>query len=93
MSDAAGDTVTNTAWIIRGDWQAWPNLTLTRPNPPQWQLDWAGADPGWLLESSSELGAAANWQPVPGLPTRSIFGATHCVNAPAASSFFRLRKQ
>ena len=90
--DAAGDTVTNTAWIQRGDWNEWPWLTLSKPNPEESLLSWPFTDTGWLLESSPGLGAGANWQPVPGLPTRSVGGAVQSVGSADSSAFFRLRK-
>jgi hypothetical protein len=90
--DVANNTSTNTAWIMRGDWFTWPALTITRPNPPSWQLDWPRTDVDWLLESSAVLGAGANWQTVPGLPTRAVMSTTHSVSSTSSNSFFRLRK-
>ncbi|MSU59485.1 MAG: hypothetical protein EXS35_15160 [Pedosphaera sp.] len=90
--DVGSDTSTNTAWIMRGDWSTWPALSITRPNPPEVQLDWPITGTDWRLESSAVLGAGANWQTVPGLPTRSLIRAAQSVSAPEPASFFRLRK-
>lgn len=89
--DAASDTVTNTAWIMRADWTEWPSLTIT-PAPPESLLSWPFTDESWLLESTPALGAGENWQPVSGLPTRSIFGSLKGVATQNGNEFFRLRR-
>lgn len=56
-------------------------------------LRWPAADPGYRLESSAALGAAASWQPVPGTPVSE--GGTFTQAVPLAGSgarFYRLRK-
>lgn len=89
--DTAADVSTNTAWIMRGAWSAWPELLLTRPNPPDWQLTWPTAATNWLLEAGDVIGSSANWQPVPGRPTRSPDVQTQIAAPSASNSFFRLR--
>ncbi|MFM2082382.1 MAG: hypothetical protein RL380_1073, partial [Verrucomicrobiota bacterium] len=49
-------------------------------------------DASWLLESTPVLGVGANWQPVSGLPTRSIFGLLQGVNVQLTNAFFRLHQ-
>ncbi len=88
----AGSTVsTNTAWIARGDWDAWPGLTLTRPNPPAVQLAWPITQGSWLLEASESVDPLAPWSPVPGLATRGLTDQLHS-HTPATNTFYRLRK-
>ncbi len=90
--DAATTTpngTSGTAWIIRGGWTAWPDLTISQPDPPLIQLSWPPTGPGWVLEASGDLGA---WQPVGDLPTRSLTGTTQSFTTNLPRGFFRLRK-
>jgi hypothetical protein len=82
----------DTAWIVHGEWMDWPSLTLTQPDPPDWQLAWSNVQTNWVLESSTALGPVARWETVPGLPTRSLGAETLSVSPHPAPSFFRLRK-
>ena len=90
--DAAADEVQNTAWIVRGDWTAFPPLTISRPNPPGFQLTWPSTDLDWIVESSPTL-TLPNWLPVAAKPTRSPDVTTLAVPAQPASRFYRLRRQ
>ncbi len=90
--DTADDESHNTGWIMRGDWFAWPALTITQPDPPDWQLAWPIAETNWVLETSAVLGPAANWLSVPGIPTRALTYETQSVSSQAPNSFFQLRK-
>lgn len=90
--DTANDESHDTAWILRGAWSAWPALTLTRPEPPAWQLTWPVTGTNWLLESSPAAGPTANWLPVPGNCTRSLTTEMQSVNSTNQEAFYRLRK-
>ncbi len=90
--DAGTTPSTNSAWITRGDWFAWPGLTLTQPNPPDWQLAWPIAETNWLLEATTVLGPLSNWQSVAGVPTRSLTDQTLSVTSQTNASYFRLRR-
>lgn len=90
--DAANDTVTNTAWMMRGDWTEWPTLAISRPAATEAILSWPRTDVSWLLESSAVLGSAAEWQTVPGMPTHSTTGTVQGVTVFAPADFFRLRR-
>lgn len=83
---------TNTAWIAQGRWEAWPALTMSRPNPPDWQLNWPVATTNWVLESTALLGDGERWQTVPGLPTRSVHGQSQAVPDQPPFSLYRLRR-
>lgn len=91
--DTAAETTSNTAWIMRGGWLAWPELTITQPDPPAYQLTWPVTGNDWQLETSSTLDQPENWSPVPGLPARSLTLETQSVSAQGSRSFFRLRKR
>lgn len=81
---------TNTAWIMRGDWNAWPAVMLTQPDPPLMQLAWPLTSAGWSVEVSGDLSL---WQPLGGLPTRSLTTTTQSIDVGASSrGFFRLRR-
>lgn len=90
--DAANDTVTNTAWIMRVNWTEWPALAITPGPPTDSLLSWPFTDASWLLESTPALGDGADWQPVSGLPTRSIFGSLQSIAPQNGNEFFRLRR-
>ena len=53
------------------------------------RISWTGADPGWRLESSDELGAQTVWVPVAGVPA----GAQSIEVVPGAQrSWYRLAR-
>jgi hypothetical protein len=82
----------NTAWIMRGDWSSWPALTITRPNPPEWQLTWPAVGSDWSLEANVTLGPLANWQTISSPSTRSITNETLSVGPSDPVAYYRLRK-
>ena len=84
--DTGGQPAENTAWIMRGAWTAWPDLTLT-PAVENLQLSWPYTAGHWLLETSSDL---TSWIPCPEKPARSLSGTSLLVE-PAGRGFFRLR--
>jgi arylsulfatase A-like enzyme len=90
--DAASDLAHDTAWILRGEWAAWPALTLSQPAPPEWQVSWPLSATNWVLETRMDLGAGATWQAVPGLPTRSLSDVVQGVAPQDPSAYFRLRR-
>lgn len=85
--DTGGQPAEDTAWIMRGDWNSWPELSIT-PTAQSFQLSWPFTSDGWTLESSFDLTA---WGPHPEKPARSLDGVTLQVE-PATRGFFRLRK-
>jgi arylsulfatase A-like enzyme len=81
---------TNTAWIARGEWRAWPQISITQPNPPLLQLAWPVTHEGWSVEASADLSA---WLPMGGLPTSSLTTTTQSINKDTSTrGFFRLRR-
>lgn len=91
--DAPGGTLArDTAWIMRGEWTAWPALRISRPDAPLFQLTWPALGGDWILESTPALGAGENWQPMPGLPTRTTTNTTLSFGSALPREFFRLRK-
>jgi hypothetical protein len=90
--DASTNIVANTAWMFRGDWTAWPVLSLTRPAPPDWQLEWNLAGTNWILETRLDLELSQSWHPVPGLSTRGHTRQTQSVADQDPSAYYRLRK-
>lgn len=88
--DVVQDVAHDTAWILRGDWTDWPRLAIDRPELPAWQLTWPLTATNWVLETTRELGLQP-WQPVPGLPTRSLHELSQEAPAEESSAFFRLR--
>jgi hypothetical protein len=51
-------------------------------------LSWDPESTGWVLESSSDLGASDTWDPVPGVVNNSV--SVPMTGVP--KNFFRLRK-
>ncbi len=91
--DATGGTNEHDkAWIMSAGWDEWPALTITRPDPPAFQLSWPATSLDWQLEASVDLGSTAAWQPVAAQPTRSLMGTTQSISPAAPREFFRLRK-
>lgn len=88
--DTGGQESHNTAWIERGDWFRWPSLTISRPNPPEWQLTWPAASEDWLLESTTSI--LSNWQTVGEFTTRSTTENAISVSVPDPTAFYRLRR-
>ena len=86
--DTGGQSAENTAWIMRGQWTDWPELTIA-PDTGGVQLSWAFTTLDWSLESSLNLNA---WQPVPDKPARSLNGTSVSVDANEPRTFFRLRR-
>lgn len=91
--DVAGQTSTNTAWIIRGEWSRWPQLAIRHPAAAEWLLEWPITDSGWRLESSQAPEPGAEWQAVPEFATRSRSRATLGGTVQTPARFFRLRQQ
>lgn len=90
--DVGSTASTNTAWIMSGAWRTWPRLTLSQPNPPDWQLAWPIAETNWQLESTSLLHPVASWQTVPNKPTRSQTNETLHLPFNSSAGFYRLRR-
>jgi hypothetical protein len=81
---------TNSAWIARGAWTAWPVLTITRPNPPLMQLTWPVTANAWNVEVSTNL---ATWQTLGGYPASSQTTTTQSIDISATPrAFFRMRR-
>lgn len=70
---------------------AQPKLAVTRLSATSVQLSWPGAEPGFQLEASSQLGAAANWQAVAPVPVLVAGQYSVTVQAGETPRFFRLR--
>ena len=81
---------TNSAWIARGEWSAWPVLSITRPNPPLMQLNWPVTASAWNVEVSTDL---ATWQTLGGYPASSPSTTTQSIDVSTATrAFFRMRR-
>ena len=71
--------------------QAQTRLSVTPLSATSVQLSWPGAEPGFQLESSSQLGAAANWQVVAPASVLNAGRYSVTVQAGEITRFFRLR--
>ncbi len=90
--DTGDDSSTNTAWMLRGKWTAWPRLEITRPDSSSLQLTWPVTGTNWALESSTNLSATLNWQAMPGRPTRSLTNETRSAEMNSPATLYRLRR-
>ncbi len=90
--DTRDEEAHKTAWIIRGDWSGWPAISLTKPNPPDWELTWPILDTHWLLERSPLLGPLATWQTVSEQPTRAALTESLSISPGDVASYYRLRR-
>ena len=68
-----------------------PALSLARHANGMVVLSWGSEAAGYILESSTQLGAGASWSPVGGAPN-PIAGAGSIEVIPSASRFYRLSK-
>jgi hypothetical protein len=89
--DNADSAAQYSAWIARGAWTAWPDLTMTSPDPPLRQLNWQATGPAWRLEESPDLTV---WQPAAGFPASSPTATTQSID-PATNRrrYFRLHRE
>jgi arylsulfatase A-like enzyme len=85
--DTGGQPAEDTAWIKRGDWSSWPELSFTS-EAQSLLLTWPYTSLDWRLESSPNL---TSWSPHPEKPARSIDGTSLQVE-PSGREFFRLRR-
>ncbi|MBL9126707.1 MAG: hypothetical protein JNL97_03625, partial [Verrucomicrobiales bacterium] len=90
--DAGGREAHDTAWIVRGSWNAWPRLAISNSADGSWRLDWQAADPRWVLEQAADPAAADSWRRVPGRATFQQSRRTQLIDAPRENAFFRLRR-
>ena len=70
---------------------AQPKLAVTPLSATSVQLSWPGAESGFQLEASSELGAAANWQIVASAAVLDSGHYSVTVQPAGTTRFFRLR--
>lgn len=73
--------------LITFDQLPTPTLTYTQ-NGSDITLSWELDIPGWILESSTDLGVGDHWDPVPGVVNNSV--TLDMTGVP--KNFFRLRK-
>jgi len=73
--------------LITFDKAPTPTLTCTQ-NEGSVTLSWEQNIAGWILESSTDLGAGDDWDPVPGVVNNSV----NVSMTGAPKNFFRLRK-
>jgi arylsulfatase A-like enzyme len=90
--DTGDESSTNTAWILRGDWTAWPRLDIASRGSAGFELNWPLAGTNWMLQSATNLSPPVIWQTVDGMPARSLTNESQAVFATPSGAFFRLRR-